>query len=112
MGNNRPWRTNIGLRLTQETGAWLERQCAAENRTFANYVETLIMRDKAQRDPGRLVPHHGSGPAQVHRLPTAERVVAEIEAIPTSASVYESAQMAGAVTKFKEQVLDLLRRSQ
>lgn len=71
--DNRSWRTNIGLRLTQDTGAWLERHCAAENRTFANYVETLIMRDKAARDPGRPVPHHGSGPAQVHILPSARK---------------------------------------
>jgi hypothetical protein len=42
----RPWRTNIGLRLTREMGTWLERHCEAENRTFANYVETLIVRDR------------------------------------------------------------------
>lgn len=71
--DSRPWRTNIGLRLTQEMGAWLERHCAAENRTFANYVETLIMKDKAAHDPGRPVPHHGSGPAQVHRLADTQR---------------------------------------
>ena len=48
--DNRPWRTNIGLRLTRETGAWLEKHCQAENRTFANYVETLILRDKASHN--------------------------------------------------------------
>lgn len=62
----RPWRTNLGLRLTLDLGEWFERQCETENRTFANYVETLIMRDRARLDPGRPVPHHGSGPAEQH----------------------------------------------
>jgi hypothetical protein len=42
---NRTWRTNIGLRLTPEMGAALEWKCQEENRTFANYIETLIIRD-------------------------------------------------------------------
>lgn len=47
----RAWRTNVGLRLTQELGEWLEAHCAAENRTFANYVETLIIRDRERLGP-------------------------------------------------------------
>lgn len=42
---SRSWRTNIGLRLPADVGKWLERHCERENRTFANYVETLILRD-------------------------------------------------------------------
>ena len=49
---NRPWRTNIGLRLTQELGLWVERRCKDENRTFANYVETLIIKDRASDSAG------------------------------------------------------------
>lgn len=52
-GDTRPWRTNIGLRLTRDVGAWFEQHCAAENRTFANYVETLIIRDRERHDPHR-----------------------------------------------------------
>lgn len=36
-------------------------------------------------------------------------VAGEIEAIPTSASLYENANVARAVTQFKEQVLELVR---
>lgn len=46
----RPWRTNIGLRLTADLGAWLEAHCQRENRTLANYVETLILRDRERFD--------------------------------------------------------------
>lgn len=46
----RTWRTNVGLRLTQEVGAWLEKHCEAENRSYANYIETLILRDRERRD--------------------------------------------------------------
>lgn len=42
----RPWRTNVGLRLSAELGAWVERRCAEENRTYANFVETLILRER------------------------------------------------------------------
>lgn len=43
--DNRHWRTNVGLRLTNNLGAWFEQQCRSENRSFANYVETLIIRE-------------------------------------------------------------------
>lgn len=46
----RPWRTNIGLRLTADLGAWVEARCQRENRTLANYVETLILRDRERFD--------------------------------------------------------------
>ena len=43
----RTWRTNVGLRLSHELGAWFEQRCKTENRTYANYIETLIIRDRA-----------------------------------------------------------------
>lgn len=46
--DSRPWRTNLGLRLTRDLGEWFERQCAKENRSFANYMETLILRERAR----------------------------------------------------------------
>lgn len=51
----RTWRTNIGLRLTPDDGAWLEAHCARENRSFANYVELLIRRDRAAHAEARPV---------------------------------------------------------
>lgn len=55
MTSTRPWRTHIGLRFTADLGAWLEAYCERENRTMANYVETLIRRDKAaqEKDAGQ-----------------------------------------------------------
>lgn len=44
--NERTWRTNIGLRLTPDLGDWLTDHCEHENRTFANFVETLILRER------------------------------------------------------------------
>lgn len=45
----RGWRTNIGLRLTVEDGKAVEEMCEEENRTLANYVETLILQDLRRR---------------------------------------------------------------
>ena len=41
----RRWRTNISLRLSCEDGKAVEEICEEENRTLANYVETLILED-------------------------------------------------------------------
>lgn len=41
----RTWRTNIGLRLSQEVGAWFEEKCDQENRAMANYIEYLVMQE-------------------------------------------------------------------
>ncbi len=46
------WRTNIGLCLTSENGVKLEQILIEENRTKANYVETLILRDIKKREGG------------------------------------------------------------
>lgn len=46
MSDTRPWRTNVGLRLTHDLGQWVEEHCKRENRTYANFVETLIMRER------------------------------------------------------------------
>lgn len=53
----KPWRTNIGLRLSAELGEWMENHCQAENRTFANFVETLVMRER-----DRLASQHKDAP--------------------------------------------------
>ena len=45
----RTWRTNLGLRLTPDDGAWLVAHCEGENRSFANYIELLIRRDRARQ---------------------------------------------------------------
>ena len=40
------WRTNVGLRMTADNGAWFEQQCEKESRTYANYVEHLIIKER------------------------------------------------------------------
>jgi len=44
--SSRPWRTNIGLRLSAEDGAWFTAHCERENRPMANMVELLIKRER------------------------------------------------------------------
>ena len=44
--DKKPWRTNIGLRLTAEDGKWFEQYCLNENRSMANFVELLIKRER------------------------------------------------------------------
>lgn len=39
----KPWRTNVGLRLTKEAGLWFDAKCERELRPYANMVELLIV---------------------------------------------------------------------
>lgn len=42
---SKTWRTNIGLRLTEEDGAWFEAECEAQCRPYANYIEYLVVQE-------------------------------------------------------------------
>jgi len=43
---SKTWRTNIGLRLTDEDGAWFEDQCEEQCRPYANYIEYLVIQER------------------------------------------------------------------
>lgn len=64
--NKRPWRTNIGLRMSAEDGAWLVAYCEQENRTMANFVELLIKhaREASRSDGGGALVGETDNPRQ------------------------------------------------
>ncbi len=48
----RPWRTNVGLRLTKEVGLWFDEKCERDNRAYANMVELLIIQAMRNESEG------------------------------------------------------------
>ncbi len=47
-----PWRTNIGLRLTEEEGEWFKRKCKTDNRNMCNLVRHLIVKEMEKEENG------------------------------------------------------------
>lgn len=53
INEQKTWRTNIGLCLTSANGVKFEKILIEENRSKANYIETLVIRDIHQREKYR-----------------------------------------------------------